>query len=334
QDAPPAIGRPLGNVQVFVLDGFLKPAPVGAVGELYVAGAGLARGYTGRPAPTAERFVACPFAPGARMYRTGDLARWTAGGLLEFAGRADEQVKVRGFRVEPGEVEAVLARHQSVRRAAVVAREDRPGEPRLVAYVVPADATPTAGGPSIAPEEFDGAALEEFARTLLPDYMIPAAVVAMEALPLTANGKLDRAALPAPETAGRTAGRVPETPAETLVSSLFGEVLGVAGVSAEDGFFELGGDSLLAMRLLGRVRSVLDVTVSIRELFGAPTVAGVARLIERARSADGSVLVRQVRPAVLPLSFAQQRMWFLNRVGDDPAAAAAYNLPLALRISG
>ncbi|MFE7122057.1 condensation domain-containing protein, partial [Streptomyces sp. NPDC057654] len=262
-----------------------------------------------------------------RMYRSGDLARWTADGLLEFAGRADEQVKIRGFRVEPGEIESVLAAYPEVAQAAVVVREDRPGEPRLVAYVVPAAS-------SVSSEEFDSSALEEFARTLLPDYMIPAAVVALEALPLTANGKLDRAALPAPETPGRAAGRVPETPAEVLVSSLFGEVLGLERVSAEDGFFELGGDSLLAMRLIARVRSVLDVAVSIRELFGAPTVAGVARLIERAQSADGSVLVRQVRPTALPLSFAQQRMWFLNRVGDDSSAAAAYNLPLALRISG
>ncbi|MBR7671820.1 amino acid adenylation domain-containing protein [Streptomyces daliensis] len=322
-DAPPAIGAPIGNAQVFVLDDFLKPAPVGAVGELYVSGAGLARGYNGRPDLTAERFVANPFVQGGRMYRSGDLARWTADGLLEFAGRADEQVKIRGFRVEPGEIESVLASHPDVGQAAVMVREDRPGDKRLTAYVVPA-----------VDDELDTARLLEFAGERLPDYMVPTSVLTLDALPLTVNGKLDRAVLPAPELSGRAEGRGPETPTEVVLAGLFGEVLGLERVNAEESFFELGGDSLLAMRLIARVRSVLDTEVSIRELFGAPTVAGVARAISDGEGGSRIKLVRQNRPEVLPLSFAQHRMWLLNRMQESPEAAAAYNLPLALRISG
>ncbi|KOG48042.1 peptide synthetase, partial [Streptomyces varsoviensis] len=248
--------------------------------------------------------------------------RWTADGRLEFAGRADEQVKIRGFRVEPGEIAAVLAAHGAVDQAAVVVREDRPGAERLVAYAVPA-----------AGRRIDGAELRDHAGRRLPEHMVPAAVVALDALPLTANGKLDKAALPAPELAAR-GGRAPATPTEEVLCGLFGEVLELGQVGAEDNFLELGGDSLLAMRLIARVRAVLDATVSIKELFAAPTVAGVARLIDGVRGRGAAVLERQVRPAVVPLSFAQQRMWFLDRMDDGPAAAAAYNMRLALRISG
>ncbi|CAM5729899.1 Non-ribosomal peptide synthetase OS=Streptomyces fumanus OX=67302 GN=GCM10018772_35740 PE=4 SV=1 [Streptomyces fumanus] len=327
EDDAPAIGSPIGNTQVFVLDAFLKPAPVGAVGELYVAGPGLARGYDNRPDLTAERFVACPFTEGTRMYRSGDLARWTPDGLLEFAGRADEQVKIRGFRVEPGEVESVLAAHPEVAQAAVVVREDRPGDQRLAGYVVP-----VGGG-----TEFDTAALREYAGHRLPDYMVPAAVMVLDALPLTANGKLDRAALPAPELTASAEGRAPETPTEVVLSGLFGEVLGLERVGAEASFFDLGGDSLLAMRLIARVRSVLEAEISIRDLFTAPTVAGVARVIDATDDGSRVPLARRERPERLPLSFAQHRMWLLNRMdADEPgsAAAGAYNLPLALRITG
>ncbi|MFF5107452.1 amino acid adenylation domain-containing protein, partial [Streptomyces sp. NPDC000134] len=320
-DAPPAIGAPIGNMRVFVLDDFLQPVPPGVVGEVYLVGPGLARGYIGRPGLTAERFLACPFVHSQRMYRSGDLAKWSADGQLHFAGRADEQVKVRGFRIEPGEVEAVLAAHPDVGQAAVVVREDRPGDRRLVAYVAPAAV-------------LDSAELREHAAKVLPEYMVPAAIVALDALPLTLNGKLDRSALPAPDPVVE-GGRAPGTPAEEVLCGLFAEVLGVERVGADDSFFELGGDSLLGMRLLARVRAVLDTEVSIRELFADPTVAGIARRLEGAAGRSRMALRARSRPEVLPLSFAQQRMWFLNRLDEaGPGVGAAYSLRLALRLSG
>ncbi|MFE0179042.1 amino acid adenylation domain-containing protein, partial [Streptomyces sp. NPDC059002] len=336
-DASPSIGRPLSNVRTYVLDGFLQPVAVGATGELYIAGPGVARGYVGRPGLTAERFVACPFGAGSgdgsgdgdgggRMYRTGDLARWTFDGQLLFAGRADEQVKIRGFRVEPGEVEAVLAAHPAVRQAAVVVREDRPGDKRLIGYVVPD------GGRDLSPQD-----VRSHVTAQLPEFMVPAAVLVLDALPLTVNGKLDRAALPAPDFASRVTGREPRTQTEEILCGLFAEVLGLEWVGIEDGFFDLGGDSLLGMRLVARVRAVLEMEVGIGELFGAPTVEGLARFVSVGEGAGvGRVALRAgVRPGVVPLSFAQQRMWFLNRLEETvPGAAAAYNLPLVLRISG
>ncbi|MFD7546867.1 non-ribosomal peptide synthase/polyketide synthase [Streptomyces sp. NPDC059816] len=312
------IGRPMDNTRVLVLDEFLRPVPPGVTGELYLSGAGLARGYDDRPALTAERFVASPY--GGRMYRTGDLARWTAGGELLFAGRADDQVKVRGFRVEPGEVEAVLAGHASVAQVAVIVREDQPGTQRLVAYVVAAGGT------------LDAEALRELVAGELPEYMVPSAVMALDTLPVTVNGKLDRAALPQPE-ARASVSRGPATPLEEVLCGLFGEVLGLERVGAEDSFFELGGDSLLAMRLIARVRSVLEAEVSIAALFGAPSVAGLARLVEADRGVVRARLVAGERPDVVPLSFGQQRMWFLNRL-EEAGAGAAYSISLPVRLVG
>ncbi|GAA4063690.1 amino acid adenylation domain-containing protein [Actinomadura miaoliensis] len=311
----PPIGRPIGNTKAFVLDEFLQPVPAGVTGELYVAGAGVTRGYVNRPTLTAERFVACPFADG-RMYRTGDLARWTDDGELEFVGRADEQVKIRGFRVEPGEVEAVLAEHESVDRAVVLVRDDR-----LVSYVVPSNGA------------VDATVLREHLSGSLPEYMVPAAFVQLEALPLTVNGKLDRAALPAPDFAGRSVSRAPATQTEEILCGLFAEILGLERVGAEDSFFDLGGDSLLAMRLIARVRAVFDTEIGIRALFAEPTVAAVARAVTEGSAVARPALTPRTRPHILPLSYGQQRMWFLNRL-EEEGSGAAYNVPLALRLSG
>ncbi|WP_190127169.1 non-ribosomal peptide synthetase, partial [Streptomyces inusitatus] len=330
--APLPIGRPRDNTRVLVLDEFLQPVPVGVHGELYVGGAGLARGYGGRADLTAERFVADPFEPGERLYRTGDLARWTADGQLVFAGRADEQVKIRGFRVEPGEIETLLAVHQGVNQAAVVAREDRLGQKQLVAYVVSAAVSGTGGGVTSGVTSGE---LREYLGDRLPEYMVPAAVLFLDTLPVTVNGKLDRAALPAPDFAAQTGGRGPATPVEEVLCGLFAEVLGLDRVGAETSFFDLGGDSLLAMRLIARTRAVLDTELSIRELFGSPTVAALARAIDSARGEVRVALTPRPRPDAVPLSFAQQRMWFLNRLEETESGAdATYNLPLALRLSG
>ncbi|MCP2343569.1 non-ribosomal peptide synthetase [Actinomadura rupiterrae] len=312
------VGSALPGWRVHVLDAWLRPVSPGVVGEVYVSGAGVARGYLNRAGLSASRFVADVFGTGARMYRSGDLARWRPDGSLDYLGRADAQVQLRGFRVELGEIEAVLAAHPGIRQVAVVVREDQPGTQRLVAYTV-GDADPNV--------------LREHVAGRLPDYMVPAAFVPLDVLPITVNGKLDRAALPAPDLAGITKGRPPRTPAEEVLCGLFAEVLGVASVGADDSFFELGGDSLLAMRLIARLRAVLDAEVGIRELFATPTVAGIARLVADERDASAVPLTVRERPDRIPLSFAQQRMWFLSRL-EEAGAGAAYNMPLVLGLSG
>ena len=312
------IGRPFWNTRAHVLDAALRPVPVGVPGELYLSGAQLARGYVGRPDLTAERFVADPFGPpGSRMYRTGDLARWNRDGSLEYLGRTDDQVKIRGFRIEPGEVQAVLAAQDGVAQAAVVVREDRPGDPRLVGYYVPAD------GAAVTAEALRGA----LAQTL-PEYMVPTALVELDALPRTVNGKLDRAALPAPATGAGTAGREPRDDRERALCAVFADVLGVDRVTVDDDFFALGGHSLLATRLAARVRAELRAELTIADVFEAPTVAALApRLVEAA-----GLRVRDVRrPAVPPASAAQRGLWFEERLrGPSPA----YALPLGLRLTG
>jgi nonribosomal peptide synthetase DhbF len=284
----PNIGRPVVNARVFVVDDWLEPVPIGVVGELYVAGPGLARGYLGRGGLSASRFVACPFGPGGeRMYRTGDLARWLPEGVLEFVGRADDQVKVRGFRIEPGEVESVLNQAPGVSHAVVVVREDVPDDRRLVGYVVPA-AGGARGGASALAES-----VRDFAAQRVPEYMVPSALVVLDALPLTVNGKLDRRALPVPDygAAGEPS-REPTTERQRILCGLFAEVLGLEQVGVDDDFFDLGGHSLVVTRLVSRVRLVLGAEIDISSVFEAPTVAAL----------DGELDKRPTpRPALRPM---------------------------------
>ncbi|WP_172826157.1 non-ribosomal peptide synthase/polyketide synthase [Mycobacterium colombiense] len=313
----PPIGAPVPTAALFVLDEWLRPVPVGVVGELYVAGRGVACGYVGRPGLTGSRFMACPFGkPGARMYRTGDLVRWGADGQLQYLGRADEQVKVRGYRIELGEIRAALAALDGVDQAAVIAREDRPGDKRLVAYVT---------GTS------DPAELRHQLAERLPEYMVPAAVVVLDALPLTVSGKLDIRALPAPEYQKHVGQyRAPSNHTEEILAGIYAQVLGLERVGVDDSFFDLGGDSLSAMRLVAAVNAGLDTHLAVRTVFEAPTVAQLAPRI----GIDGGglePLVAVERPAVVPLSFAQQRLWFIDQLqGPSPV----YNMAVALRLSG
>ena len=326
--APVPIGRPVANTSAYVLDEHLQPSPVGVTGELYVGGDGVARGYLNRPALTAERFIPDPFSaePGSRLYRTGDLARFADDGRIEYLGRADHQVKLRGFRIELGEVESALRSHTGVCEVVVVAREDAGGQ-QLVAYVVAMEGA--------AP---DARELREHLTARLPDYMIPAAFVMLTELPLAPNGKIDRRALPEPGNG--TAADAPEhaeprAPAEEMLAAIWREVLGVERVGLHDNFFESGGHSLQAIRVISRVRAAFRLDLHLRSLFEAPTLAGFAAHIERAMregaASDEPPILPVSRAGELPLSFAQQRLWFLDQL--EPGSYA-YNVPAAFRLKG
>ncbi|WP_456301833.1 amino acid adenylation domain-containing protein, partial [Rhodococcus qingshengii] len=316
------IGMPQWNTQAHVLDGQLRPTPIGQPGELYLAGVQLARGYVGRPDLSSDRFVANPYGTaGERMYRTGDLVRRREDGNLDYIGRTDFQVKFRGQRIELGEIETVLLAHPDVSQAVVLVTVTPTGD-QLVGYVVP--------GPG---RNIDAAVLSEFAGRSLPSYMVPAALMVLDALPLNTSGKLDRAGLPEPVFASAKQYREPRTEIERIVADVFADVLGVERVGIDDDFFELGGNSLVATQLVTRVGSALGVQLGVRELFESTTVATLAA---RAESVAGNArqltpLIAKPRPEVVPLSLAQQRMWFINRL--DPSTPA-YNLPFTVRLTG
>ncbi|MFN8596432.1 MAG: amino acid adenylation domain-containing protein [Anaerolineae bacterium] len=326
------IGRPFPNMQLYVLDKHLQPMPIGVPGELYVGGLGIARGYLNRPELTDERFIRNPFEPAicnpqSKMYKTGDRARVLADGNVEFLGRMDFQVKIRGFRIEPGEIEAALGQHPAVQSAVVLVKDAAPNDKRLVAYIA-SDRQPvlTAGE------------LRQFAQDRLPEYMIPTAFVILDAMPLMANGKIDRIALPAPDWSRRDLADeyiAPRTPIEETLVTVWRQVLGVKQIGVHDNFFQLGGHSLLATQLISRIRSAFKVDLPLRNVFEAPTIAGLASLIDVAQRAETGVsvppLVRVSRDQVLPLSFSQQRLWFLDQLEPN---SPIYNLPEAMRLHG
>ncbi|WP_449619236.1 amino acid adenylation domain-containing protein, partial [Rhodococcus cercidiphylli] len=325
---PVSIGGPVRGVYEVVLDSRLQPVPVGVAGELYLAGVGLARGYHDRMGLTAERFVADPFgAPGARMYRTGDVVRWSPDLTIEYVGRSDSQVKVRGFRIELGEIDAALSAHPAVDFAATFGTPGPSGATVLVAYV-----RLTGDDPAHAVDSFDTAVLCDHLAAALPSHMVPSAIVVLESIPLTPVGKLDRAALPVPEFGSATSYREPSTPAELTVAAVFAEILEVDRVGADDGFFELGGDSLSATRVIARVNAEFGTSIGVRTIFETPTVSGLASAVGTADTREQRpALVAAARPEHIPLSLAQQRMWFINQFDTS---SAAYNVPLVVKLTG
>jgi amino acid adenylation domain-containing protein len=356
-----SIGRAIANTQVYILDHRLQPTPVGVPGELYIGGAGVARGYLNRPELTAERFIPNPFSkqPEARLYKTGDLARYLPNGDIEYLGRIDHQVKIRGFRIELGEIETALAQYPGVEQAVVLAREDSPGLQRLVAYVVPReeqtlDVLHTSRRPFPSPPLTKGglrgvisiearsllkiSELRDFLKKQLPDYMVPSAFVLLSALPLTPNGKVDRRTLPAPDAttlAGETVFVAPRTPVEEVLTNLWAEVLNLERVGIHDNFFELGGHSLLATQLISRIRDMFQVELPLRCLFESPSISELSDRIQATRQTESErhapPLVTVSRSEELPLSFAQARLWFLDRIAPGNCA---YNIPAAVRLTG
>ncbi|MGD7402368.1 amino acid adenylation domain-containing protein, partial [Ralstonia pseudosolanacearum] len=316
------IGRPIANTQIYVLDAYRQPVPLGVTGEIYIGGAGVARGYLNRPELTAERFVVNPFHGEGRerMYRTGDLGRWLPDGSLEYQGRADAQVKLRGFRIELGEIEARLLQCAGVSEAVVALREDAPGEPRLVAYYV-------------SDEAIEAQTLREQLQASLPEYMVPAAYVRLERLPLTPNGKLDRKELPAPEgqAYASTAYEAPQGEVEVALAGIWQTLLGVERVGRHDDFFTLGGHSLQAVRLVAQVRTQLGAELGLTELFAQPSLSAVAQAIVRGQGTALPAITVADRGEPLPLSFAQQRLWFLAQM---EGGSEAYHIPVGLRLKG
>lgn len=315
---PVPIGKPIRNVTVYLLDDALQPVPTGIVGEVYIAGSNLARGYLGRRALTAERFVSNPFGTGTRMYRTGDRARWRRDGNIEFIGRADHQIKLRGFRIEPGEIESHLTADPTVASAVVILHRDKYGTEQLVAYTVPVDGC-----------DIDSSALRSQLAAALPSHMVPAGIVRLAHLPLNANGKLDRSALPQPQFSS-VAQRPARLPQEIILADAFADVLGLNHVGVLDNFFELGGHSLLATRLVSRIRSTLNIDLPLRVVFETPTVAGLAKAVQSA-SPRCQPMRAGPHPEVIPLALAQRGLWFLYCIeGPTPT----YNIPLAFRLAG
>ena len=325
-NGPVPIGRPIANTQVFILDGHRQLVPTGIVGELYIGGTGLARGYLARPELTAERFVESPFEPKARLYRTGDRARWLADGTLECLGRVDNQVKIRGFRIEPGEVESALVRHPAVGQCVVVARENSHGEKILAAYLEPRPHQPA---PQVS-------ALRQHLAHDLPAYMIPSAFIVLDQLPLTPNGKIDRNALPAPSFDPVRIAReslAPRTETEQALAAIWNEVLKVGGVGVHDNFFDLGGHSLLVIRAVARIRDVFEVELLPSSFFAHPTVAGLARVLAEDKGEGGGMprIERRNQDGPSPLSYAQERLWFLDQLAPS---IPVYNIVDAVGFEG
>ncbi len=323
------IGRPIANTQVYILDEYLNPAPVGVLGELYIGGDGLSRGYLNQPRLTTERFIPNLFSdePGARLYKTDDLARWRSDGNIEFLGRIDNQVKIRGFRIELGEIETVLDQHHGVKQVVVLAREDEPGNKRLVAYIVPEeDSKPSTSG------------LRDFLKQKLPEYMIPSAFIMLEFLPLTPNGKVDRKALPVPDQERPELSKefvAPSTPLEIKLSEIWCILLKLKNVGVNDNFFELGGHSLLAIQLVSRIRDAFQVDIPLRKVFETPTVCALAESVTTAlktnRYLQASPIKPEQRKETMPLSFAQQRLWFLDQLTPG---LSAYNMAFIRSFNG
>ncbi len=322
----PPIGYPIANTQIYLLDSQQQPVPIGVAGELHIGGVSLARGYLNRPKLTNEKFISNPFGPG-RLYKTGDLARYLQDGNIEYLGRIDHQVKLRGFRIELGEIEAALSHHPEVNQVVVIAREDQPGDKRLVAYIVNSDT------------QLEPVDLRQLLKTKLPDYMIPSAFVQLAALPLTPNGKVDRKALPAPDPNLNSIETLvtPQSPSQELIADLFSSILKVHPVGIHQSFFELGGHSLLATQLISRLRQTFELEIPLRILFEAPTIFELDQCVQQLRQENSGLTLPKVTPLPregqhLPLSWAQERLWFLNQL--EEGTAATYNMPAALHLTG